>query len=213
MLKAGPKHLYHIPRIREGMELLLLNDPVFKTWGLTPEDFPRPYYGAGFPALCRIVIGQQVSTHAADALWKRFEEGLPNVTPNAVLILKQDELRQLGLSQQKANYIFNLAEKINAGDFDPQALEHMDDAAVYKAVTDLKGFGNWSAEIFLMFCLARPDVFPAGDLGIQEGLRKYYKMEQRPNEQQALEAGEHFAPHRTAASILLWHLKGMKDDA
>ena len=153
MLKAGPKHLYHIPRIREGMDLLLSSDPVFKAWGLTPEDFPRPYYGAGFPALCRIVIGQQVSTHAADALWKRFEEGLPNVTPNAVLILKQDDLRQLGLSQQKANYIFNLAEKINAGEFDPKALEHMDDEAVYNAITDLKGFGKWSAEIFLMFCL------------------------------------------------------------
>ena len=62
-----------------------------------------------------------------------------------------------------------------------------------------------------MFCLARPDVFPAGDLGIQEGLRKYYNMPARPDEKQALEIGGHFAPHRTAASILLWHLKGMKE--
>lgn len=211
MLKGDPKYLYQIPRIYEGLDELLISDPVFKTWGLAPENFLRPYYGAGFPALCRIVIGQQVSTHAADALWRRFEDGLPNVTPNAVLILKQDDLRQLGLSQQKAGYIFNLAEKINAGEFNPQALEHMPDEDVYNAITALKGFGNWSAEIFLMFCLARPDVFPAGDLGIQEGLRKYYGMEKRPSESQALEMSKHFAPHRTAASILLWHLKELKD--
>ncbi len=204
-----PQYLCHVPRIYEGLDYLIANDPVFSALGVRPEQFARPYYGPGFPGLSRIVIGQQVSTQAADALWRRFEDGLPNVTPNAVLILNQDEMRSLGLSHQKARYIRELATKINEGTFDPAALEQMDDDAVYEAVLALNGFGAWSAEMFLMFCLARPDVWPAGDLGIQEGLRRYLGLAERPDQAQTKKEGARFAPHRTAASLLLWHMKAM----
>ncbi len=207
--KDNPPDLYHVPRIFEGIEHLLENDPVFSKLGLRTVDLKRPYYGPGFQGLVRIVVGQQVSTHAADSMWKRLQNDLPNITPNSILILNQDELRALGLSHQKARYIRALAEAINDKSFDPAALEDMDDDGVYEAITALKGFGSWSAEIYLMFCLARPDVWPAGDLGIQEGLRKYLGRKERPDEKQTKKAGERFKPYRTAASLLLWHMKAM----
>lgn len=207
-----PEHasyLYQVPRIHEGLSHLLENDPVFKKLLLKPEDFTREYIGPGFSGLVRIVIGQQVSIQAADSLWHRFENGIPNVTPNSVLILKPDEMRQLGLSHQKARYIRELAQAINDKRFDPVALEQMSDEDVYESVTSLNGFGKWSAEIFLMFCLARPDVWPAGDLGIQEGLRRYLGAQERPDLEKTKKEGARFAPYRTAASLLLWHLKGL----
>lgn len=202
-------YLYQIPRIYEGLEHLLASDPVFKKLDVEIKDLKWPYTGPGFAGLVRIVIGQQVSTAAANSLWARFQEGVPGVTPNAVLALKDDDMRALGLSYQKARYIRGLAEAIRKKEFDPLALERLPDEDVYKAVTALKGFGDWSAEMFLMFGLARPDVWPAGDLGIQEGLKLYLKKKKRPTAEQAQEEGRRFAPHRTAASILLWHLKAV----
>jgi len=206
-VQAASRQLHQVPRIYEGMAHLLENDKIFKKWGKTPKDFDRAFYGTGFAGLCRIVIGQQVSTQAADSLWARFQNGLPNITPNAALVLTPDEMRELGLSHQKAKYILGLATAMNGGDFDPVALERMGDDEVLEAVTALNGFGAWSAQIYLMFCLARPDVFPADDLGIQEGLRLYLNLKERPTAAQVREYGQVFAPHRTAASILLWHLK------
>ncbi len=209
MKKNAGQYLFHIPRIHDGLEHLLDNDPVFSALGIRPKDIEREYIGPGFPGLVRIVIGQQVSTHAADSLWRRFQEGMPNVTPNAVLILKQDDMRALGLSHQKARYIRELAKAINDKKFDPLGFDHLTDRQVYESVCALNGFGNWSAEMFLIFGLARPAVWPVGDLGIQEGLRKYLKAKKRPDPERAMKEGKRFAPYRTAASLLLWHLKAM----
>ncbi len=208
-----PQYLYQVPRIYEGLEYLLSIDPVFKASGIRADDITREYIGPGFAGLVRIVIGQQVSTAAAAALWKRFESRIPNVTPNAVLVLTQDELREMGLSRQKAGYISALAGAVNDGRFDPLALEHHSDEKIYDAITALKGFGNWSAEMFLIFGLARPDVWPAGDLGVQEGLRLYLDVKKRPDFEATQKAGERFCPYRSAAALLLWHLKGVgKED-
>jgi len=203
------KYLHQIPLIHEGLSYLLTNDSVFSAWGLTPGDFEREYIGAGFSGLVRIVIGQQVSVQAASSLWRRFQEGVTEVSPRFVLTQTPEDLRALGLSRQKARYILDLAEVIETKCFDPLALESLSDEEVSAAVMALKGFGAWSAEIFLMFCLARPDVWPAGDLGIQEGLRRYLGQAQRPDFDMTLREGERFAPYRTAASLLLWHLKAM----
>lgn len=204
------RYLHHIPRISEGLEHLLEHDPVFSKLPIDIEKFEWPYMGAGFPGLVRIVIGQQVSTKAAESLWNRFESELPRVTPNAVLTLNDDDMRKLGLSYQKASYIRGLAEAVKAKTFDPVALEEVDDAAVYESITALKGFGGWSAQMYLMFGLARPDVWAPGDLGIQEGLKTYLKKKERPTPEQAEKHGKRFASHRTAASLLLWHLKTLQ---
>ncbi|MCB9991850.1 MAG: DNA-3-methyladenine glycosylase 2 family protein [Rhodospirillales bacterium] len=201
------EYLCQVPRIYDGLEYLLDHDPVFSALDITSAEFTRPYFGPGFPGLVRIVLGQQVSTQAADSLWQKFIQGVPAITPDTVLLLNADEMRALGLSHQKARYIHGLAQAIKDKSFDPLALEHLSDEEIYREITALKGFGNWSAEMFLMFGLARPDVWPAGDLGIQEGLRIYLGLTGRPDLARTEKEGARFAPYRTAASLLLWYLK------
>ena len=206
-------YLHQIPRIRESLEFLLKKDPVFKRLGIKPHDLDWPYYGPGFSGLVRIVIGQQISTFAADALWKRFVDGVHTVSPNSILILKNEDMRALGLSHQKAKYIRELADAVKKNKFDPEALEDLPDAAVAAAITALHGFGPWSAEMYLMFCLARPDVWPAGDLGIQMGLQRYLALGERPDHIVTRKEGARFSPHSTAASLLMWYMKKHKEEA
>jgi DNA-3-methyladenine glycosylase II len=200
-------YLYEIPHIREGLDHLLLNDRVFKKLDIAPEHLTWRYTAPGYDSLVRIVIGQQVSTKAAQSIWEKFSKEVRNVTPARVMKMNDDDLRALGLSGQKVKYIRGLSEAIHGKSFDPHALEKLSDDEVYEAVTALKGFGRWSAEMYLMFSLARPDVWPAGDLGIQDGLKIYHRRAERPTADEALKMGKKFAPHRTAAAILLWHLK------
>lgn len=176
-----------------------------------PEDFLRSYSGPGFPELVRIVIGQQVSTSAARSVWLRMEGHFGEVEAHKILKLDDDALRAFGLSGQKAKYIRGLSEAVHGKEFDPHALENMDDEGVYAAITALKGFGPWSAEMYMMFSLARPDVWPVGDLGVREGLRLYLKRTDRLTQEETMTLGQRFAPYRTAASILLWHMKAQDD--
>jgi DNA-3-methyladenine glycosylase II len=201
------KYLHQIPRIGDGIDHLLEKDPVFSKLGVDLAELKWPYIGPGFPALVRIAIGQQVSTQAAASMWQRFTEGVPTVSPNAILVLKDDDMRSFGLSYQKAKYIRGLAEAVKKNEFSPEALDKLSDDKVFETITALHGFGRWSADMYLMFGLARPDVWPAGDLGIQTGLQRYLNLKDRPPAAQTLKEGARFAPHRTAAAILLWHLK------
>lgn len=205
------RYLHEHPAIYEGLDHLLTKDPVFKKLKKRPEDFQRSYSGAGFPALVQIVIGQQVSTAAAQSIWTRFNDAFKAVDPKSILKSDDDFLRTLGLSGQKVKYIRGLSEAVYTKTFDPHALDDLNDDEVYNAITALKGFGPWSAEIYMMFSLARPDVFPIGDLGIQEGLRIYLNKRKRPTPEQTRKEGARFAPYRTAASLLLWHLKARED--
>jgi len=205
-------YLHQIPRIRDGLEHLLEKDPVFKQSGIIMSEMGWPYMGPGFPGLARIIVGQQVSMQAAQTIWARVEKSLPCVTPNAILALKDEDMRALGLSYQKASYIRNLAQAVRDGAFNPDALEQASDEEVFAAVTALKGLGGWSAQMYLMFGLARPDIWAPGDLGIQEGLKVYLRKKERPLPEQALKHGARFAPYRTAACLLLWRLKAKKNE-
>lgn len=203
-------YLHFVPRIQESLYYLIENDPVFSKRDMDIDSFDFPYYGPGFASLVRIVLGQQVSTHAAKALWQKFEDELPCVTPNIILITSNEEMRELGVSHQKAGYIRKLAEKVKAKEFEPNLLERMSSEDVYEAITALHGFGEWSAEMYLMFAMARPDIWPAGDLGIRTGMKEYLGLCERPDEKEVRETGARFAPHRTAAALLLWRLKDGK---
>lgn len=205
------EYLHQHPAIYEGLNHLLTKDPVFRKLEKKPEDFRRSYSGPGFPELVRIVIGQQVSTAAARNVWQRMESHFTIVEPQKILKMEDEALRAFGLSGQKVKYIRGLSEAVHGKAFDPHALEGMDDEAVYAAITALKGFGPWSAEMYMMFSLARPDVWPVGDLGVREGLRLYLKRTERPSVEDALAEGRRFAPYRTAASILLWAMKAQDD--
>ncbi len=204
------QYLHQIPHIREGLDHLLKNDPVFKKLGVAPESLAWSYTPAGFSSFIRIVAGQQVSTSAARSIWAKFQAGVPDVLPHKVMALSDEELRSFGLSGPKIKYIRGLSEAVHEGRFDPDALNAMSDEAVFEAVTALKGFGRWSADMYLMFSLTRPDIWPSGDLGIQEGLKRYLNARKRPDEARTKKEGKRFKPHRTAASILLWHMASLK---
>lgn len=202
-------YLHEIPAIREGLEHLLSHDPIFKSMGIQATDIKRGADGYDYDTLVRIVIGQQVSTSAAKSMWEKLSNALPSITPATILAQNDDDLRSMGLSRQKVTYVKEMATHFENGTINIEKLAAANDEDVAKSITSVKGFGPWSAEIYLMFGLGRPDIWPAKDLGIQDGLKRYHKMDSRPDETQTKKMGEDFRPYRTSAALLLWHLKAM----
>jgi DNA-3-methyladenine glycosylase II len=202
------KYIHDLPSVRAGLDHLLGKDAYFKKAKIDLKTFVWPYIGPGFPGLVRIIIGQQVSTAAAATMWQRFQAGVPSVAPEKILKLTADDMKSFGLSRQKSAYITGLAQAVADKTFDIDALSARDDDGVTEAITAIKGMGPWTAQMYLMFGLGRLDIWPAGDLGIQEGLRLYLGAQARPGVMATLLEGKRFAPHRTAASLLLWHIKG-----
>lgn len=158
-----------------------------------------------FPGLARIVTGQQVSTAAARTIWGRVEQefgGRPPLPEEAAA--GEERLRACGLSGRKAAYIAGIGQAIVSGELDPDGLAEADDEQVIAELCKLKGLGRWSGEMFLMFHLARPDVFSPGDLGLRNGIRLALDLERPPTPEEAAEIAERWRPHRTLASIYLW---------
>lgn len=159
----------------------------------------------GFETFFSIVVGQQLSTHAAAAIMQRARQTLPELNETNVLKLSDVELKKIGLSKQKTGYIRGLANAIVKGQFLPDALTTMSDEEAIKAIVALKGFGPWSAEIYLMFSLQRRDIFPSGDLALLIALQKLKNLEKKPTPTQAKKLIEHWSPRRSAGSLFLWH--------
>ena len=159
-----------------------------------------------FLALIRIVVGQQVSTAAAATVWERILEafgGLP--TPESVTAPgSEDLLRGAGLSGRKASYVIGIAESIVSGDLRLGELDELSDAEVIETLVALRGIGPWSAEMFLLFDLGRPDVFSGGDLGLREGVRIALELEEAPTAEEAVAIAERWSPHRSLACLYLW---------
>ncbi|MDD9877543.1 MAG: DNA-3-methyladenine glycosylase 2 family protein [Magnetovibrio sp.] len=164
---------------------------------------PRDRAG-GFATLLRIIVDQQISTHAGAAIWRRLEDRLGHVTPDRVMAVRPATLQKCGLSKSKMTYARNLAGAIRSGDLDMDGLEEMSDADVAKALIAIKGIGTWTAEIYLMFALGRPDVMPAGDLALQVAAGRLMGLAERPTAKQLGEIAERWRPRRTAAAIMLW---------
>lgn len=159
----------------------------------------------GFATLLRTIIGQQVSVAAAAAIWRRLEEriGAPP-DPQALMALDDEALRGCGLSRQKAVYARSLAEHLVTGRLDLAALPRDDEDAV-ALLTQVHGIGRWSAEIYLMFAEGRPDIWPAGDLAVREGLGRILGLAARPTEGEVRRLGEAWRPHRSALALFTWH--------
>ena len=159
----------------------------------------------GFEGLFRMIVEQQVSVLAAAAIWKRVVDGLDGaVTADAVLARDIETLRGFGLSIQKARYGHQIARAQIEGRVDFDHLERLDDAEATAALVAIKGVGLWTAETFLMFCEGRTDVFPAGDIALQEALRWADRLETRPSIRATYARAEIWAPHRSVAAHLLW---------
>lgn len=159
----------------------------------------------GYEGLFRMIVEQQVSTAAAAAIWKRTVEGLGGaVTPEAVLARDVETLRGFGLSIQKARYGHEIARAQVDGLIDFDHLERLEDDEAIARLTAIRGVGRWTAETFLMFCEGRPDVFPAGDVALQEAMRWADRATLRPREKEAGARAEAWRPHRSVAAHLLW---------
>lgn len=203
------RYLRDVPEVKAGLDILLSHDPVFSTMNIDRSGLCWEKRAPGFEGLLRIILGQQVSTGAADAMWARMVDVIAEPTAQDFITLSDEQLRAIGFSGQKINYARGLSHSILDGEFDPTALNGLSDDAVTEKITAHKGLGPWSAHMFLMFCLGRPDLWPVGDLGIQIGVQKYHDLPERPTPQQTEELGQKWAPHRTAASLLCWHLKAL----
>ena len=159
----------------------------------------------GFETFFSTIVSQQISTTAAQSIMSRVNQRLPNLTADTVLQASDEDLRKDGLSYRKIEYAKGLAKAVSEGEFDIDSLNTLDSPQAIEEITTLRGFGRWSAEIYLMFSLQREDIFPADDLAIQVGLQKLKNLESKPTAKVARELTEHWAPQRSAGALFLWH--------
>ena len=160
----------------------------------------------GYATLLRTIVGQQVSVAAAASVWNKLEALTGTDCPPAQVLAQDfDALRACGLSRQKQGYARSLAELVLSGALPLDALPADDDEAIVY-LTQVKGIGRWSAEIYLLFAEGRADIWPAGDLAVQEGVGRLLKLEARPSEKDIRIIAERWRPHRGAAAIFTWHI-------
>ena len=204
----GDAQALRIPHFRTTMSIehLTALDPIFaeslRVGGPLIRDFSRP---GGFPGLLCLIIEQQLSTKVAAALWAKLQGMVGEVTPDAILALADEDLRACGLSRQKIGYARGLARTIADGRLDFDAIHAMDDEEAVAALVALKGIGRWTAEIYLMMALGRPDIWPVGDLAIQLGVQRLKGWAEKPTPAQLLAVAEPWRPHRSLAAKLVWH--------
>lgn len=159
----------------------------------------------GFEALLGAIVSQQISKAAAQTVWDRLAAAADPLGPETILALDDDALRAAGLSRQKALYARGLAEAVVSGAIDLAGLAHLPDEEVVQQLVALKGIGRWSAEIYLLFALGRPDAFPADDLALMIGAQRLKRLDQRPARGELMEIAEAWRPWRGPAALLLWH--------
>lgn len=156
-----------------------------------------------FVSLASAIVGQQLSTSAANTIWQRFA-ALGPMEPAAILELEEGAMRGVGLSGAKARYVRDLAERVATGDLDLASLDSLDDEAVIAEVTRVKGIGRWTAEMFLLFSLARPDVLAVDDGGLLRAAGWALELGREATGSEFAEAGEAWRPYRSVASLYLW---------
>lgn len=157
----------------------------------------------GFASLMRILTAQQVSLASASAIWKRLNQEI-DVTPTAIAAASDEDFKRIGLSRPKVRYARELAVHVTSGRLDLDSLHSLDDDAAARALIAVPGIGRWTSDIYLLFCLGRLDVWPGGDLAIQEALRGVKNLDVRPREKETHPIAEAWRPYRGAAAQLLW---------
>ena len=166
----------------------------------------RPPQGDPLASLARAIVFQQLATRAAGAIHRRFVEAIGGtVTAAAILATSPEALRASGLSTAKTRSLLDLAEKVADGSVPLDDLEGLDDDAIVARLTAVRGIGRWTAEMFLLFELRRPDVWPVDDLGVREGWRVIHEQAAQPAPKALLAEGERFRPHRSTVALLCYH--------
>jgi DNA-3-methyladenine glycosylase II len=166
------------------------------------EEKPADAYGT----LLRAIVGQQLSTKAARTIYGRVLELFGGTTPTPAQLLEagEEDLRAAGLSGRKVEYVRDLATHVLDGELELDRLDQLGDEEVIEEIVAVRGLGVWTAEMFLLFHLERPDVLSGGDLGIRKAVQVEYDLEQMPTPTRVLEIGEPWRPHRSLASLYLW---------
>jgi len=158
-----------------------------------------------FFSLCRTIVGQQISIKAANSIWSKFEEKCKKrIIPNTVLKLSSSTLKSAGLSHQKVSYLKNIAKNFSNKSFNVRELKKMNDEEAIDYITKLKGLGVWSAEMFLMFNLNRPDIFPIKDIGLLRAISKNYKTSYPPSKRFLDKISRLHAGYRTVFTWYMW---------
>ena len=158
-----------------------------------------------FFSLCRTIVGQQISTKAADSIWARFEKKCnKKIKPKIILKISSRNLKSVGLSRQKISYLKNIAKAFTSKSFDVAKLKKMNDSDAINYITKLKGLGIWSAEMFLMFNLNRPNIFPVKDIGLLRAISKNYKTTYPPSKKVLEKISKIHYGYRTVFTWYMW---------
>jgi DNA-3-methyladenine glycosylase II len=183
------------------MARLLKNHGTPPLWGREP----------GFATLVRIILEQQVSLASADAMYRRLSNAIEPIVPESIIDAGALHLRSFGVTRQKAAYFINLAEAIQAGALDLHALDKESDEAAIEQLVAVKGVGPWTAKIYLLMVLRRPDVWPVGDVALATAVKNLRGLQSRPTQPELTEIAKAWRPHRATAARMLWHyyLSGM----
>ena len=189
---------------RKATEELSARDPVMKAMIARHREFALGSRGDAFQTLARAIVGQQISVKAAQSVWDRFVSAHSAVTPAVVAASSLDRLRGCGLSGQKSGYILDLATRFDQGQLEPARWKRLDDEALIAELVQVKGIGRWTAEMFMIFNLARPDVFPVADLGLQKALQLHYNRGRKLTPARMQHLGKQWAPWRSVATWYLW---------
>jgi DNA-3-methyladenine glycosylase II len=192
-------------KLREDLDAVAAREPRLAAQ-IARIGYPEPRIRErGYNTLLRTIVGQQVSVAAAASMWRKLEAELgEGFTPACLLARDFDTLRACGLSRQKQAYARSLCELVDGGALDLHALPDDDEEAI-ALLTQIKGIGRWSAEIYLLFAEGRPDIWPAGDLAVQEGVKRLLGLDERPAEKATRTLAEPWSPQRGAMAIFTWH--------
>lgn len=182
------------------------NDPVL---GSVVEEIVLPAWGNNgnyFVDLVESIVSQQLSIKAADTIWKRFVALFPNETVEASLVVNipDQKIRDVGISWSKVSYIKDLAKKTLESGIVFEQFDTMTEEEIITELIKVKGIGRWTAEMFLMFSMGKPDVFSYGDLGLRRAMQKLYKLKKEPSEKTAARIANKWKPYRTIACRFLW---------
>ena len=179
-------------------------DPVMAALIARYPDATLADRGDPFQTLARAIVGQQISVKAADSIWARFAALAGTVAPERIAVIDPGELAACGLSRRKVEYLVDLAGHFVDERIEPARWKKMDDEAVIAELVDVRGIGRWTAEMFLIFNLRRPDVWPVDDIGLQKAVALHYLGGERPTPKALRQHGARHAPWRTVATWYLW---------
>ena len=160
--------------------------------------------GCAFTTLARSIVGQQISVKAAESVWQKVVGATPDITPHTIAAAEQNLLRTCGLSARKIIYLQDLSRHFTEGNLNETTWSDMDDEAIIVQLTQVKGIGRWTAEMFLIFHLQRPDVLPLDDIGLQRAISQHYYDNQRVDKKIMLELAKPWQPWRSVATWYLW---------